>query len=44
MPACADDAAIGIDWPISNPLLSAKDAAAPFLADVPAERLPVYTP
>lgn len=39
-----DDAAIGIDWPISNPLLSAKDSAAPFLGDVPAERLPVYTP
>ncbi|KLB46262.1 hypothetical protein XEUV315_24515, partial [Xanthomonas euvesicatoria] len=24
--------------------LSAKDSAAPFLGDVPAERLPVYTP
>ncbi|MFO3704937.1 dTDP-4-dehydrorhamnose 3,5-epimerase [Xanthomonas codiaei] len=39
-----DDAAIGIDWPISDPVLSAKDAAAPFLADVPSERLPVFTP
>lgn len=39
-----DDAAIGIDWPISDPVLSAKDAAAPFLADVPGERLPVFAP
>lgn len=30
-----DDPAIGIDWPIEGePLLSAKDAAAPFLADI----------
>ncbi|WP_426788908.1 dTDP-4-dehydrorhamnose 3,5-epimerase [Xanthomonas campestris] len=39
-----DDAAIGIDWPISDPLLSSKDAAAPFLSDVAADRLPVFTP
>lgn len=37
-----DDPAIGIDWPISEPQLSAKDAAAPLLADVAPERLPVY--
>ncbi|MCC4603749.1 dTDP-4-dehydrorhamnose 3,5-epimerase [Xanthomonas campestris] len=37
-----DDAAIGIDWPISNPVLSPKDAAAPFLADVPPDRLPTF--
>jgi len=37
-----NDAAFGIDWPISNPLLSDKDAKAPLFADVPAERLPVY--
>jgi dTDP-4-dehydrorhamnose 3,5-epimerase len=37
-----NDAAIGIDWPISAPLLSDKDNKAPLLADVPAERLPVY--
>lgn len=36
------DAAIAVDWPITEPLLSDKDAKAPFLADVPAERLPVY--
>ncbi|WP_127168838.1 dTDP-4-dehydrorhamnose 3,5-epimerase [Xanthomonas sp. BRIP62415] len=39
-----NDAAIGIDWPISDPLLSAKDAKAPFLDEVPADRLPVYMP
>lgn len=37
-----NDAAIGIDWPVSEPLLSAKDAQAPFLAEVPPERLPEY--
>lgn len=39
-----DDAAIGVDWPISQPMLSAKDAVAPFLADITPDRLPVYTP
>ena len=29
-----DDPAIGIDWPIAQPILSAKDAAAPLLKDV----------
>lgn len=38
-----NDAAIAVDWPIAEPQLSGKDAAAPFLADVPPERLPVYT-
>jgi dTDP-4-dehydrorhamnose 3,5-epimerase len=28
-----DDPAIGIDWPVTAPALSAKDAAAPLLAD-----------
>ena len=37
-----DDAAIGIDWPVSGPLLSEKDAKAPFLGDVAVDRLPVY--
>ena len=37
-----DDASLAIDWPVSTPLLSDKDARAPFLADVPAERLPAY--
>ena len=35
-----DDADLAIDWPVSAPVLSAKDAAAPFLADVAADRLP----
>jgi dTDP-4-dehydrorhamnose 3,5-epimerase len=39
-----NDPAIGIDWPVANPLLSAKDEAAPLLADVAPERLPLYTP
>ena len=37
-----NDAALGIDWPISAPLLSDKDCKTPLLAEVPAERLPVY--
>ena len=39
-----DDPAIGIDWPVSDPQLSAKDAVAPLLADIAPERLPVFTP
>lgn len=39
-----NDAAIGIDWPVAEPQLSAKDAKAPLLADIAQERLPVYTP
>jgi dTDP-4-dehydrorhamnose 3,5-epimerase len=35
-----NDAALAIDWPIAEPSLSEKDMQAPFLADVPAERLP----
>jgi dTDP-4-dehydrorhamnose 3,5-epimerase len=37
---CWDDPAIGIDWGVTNPSLSARDAAAPRLADV--RKLPVY--
>jgi dTDP-4-dehydrorhamnose 3,5-epimerase len=37
-----NDAAIGIDWPVAGPLLSEKDKASPFLADVPADKLPAY--
>ena len=39
-----NDADLAIDWPISSPSLSPKDAAAPFLADIPEERLPLYAP
>ena len=37
-----NDAALGIDWPVAAPLLSGKDERAPLLAELPAERLPVY--
>lgn len=37
-----NDAAIGIDWPLAAPQLSAKDEKNPFLADVPEDKLPVY--
>ncbi len=37
-----NDAALAIDWPVSAPSLSDKDATAPFLAEVAPERLPVY--
>jgi len=39
-----DDAQLAIDWPVSAPSLSDKDAKLPFLADVPEERLPLYVP
>lgn len=37
-----NDPALGIPWPIAEPLLSAKDRAAPRLEDAPV--LPVYRP
>ena len=37
-----DDARLAVDWPVRDPLVSDKDAAAPFLDDVPAGRLPTY--
>ena len=39
-----NDPAIGVDWPISEPSLSGKDAIAPLLKDVPLDRLPAYEP
>lgn len=39
-----NDGDIGVDWPLASPLLSDKDAAAPFLADIPVARLPAYAP
>jgi dTDP-4-dehydrorhamnose 3,5-epimerase len=38
-----NDPEIGIGWPVQAPILSAKDAAAPRLADV-LDRLPRYSP
>jgi dTDP-4-dehydrorhamnose 3,5-epimerase len=38
-----NDADIAIDWPLSAPLLSDKDAKAPFLREVPRDKLPKYT-
>ncbi len=37
-----NDPALGIAWPVSEPVLSGKDAAQPFLKDQPEEQLPVY--
>jgi dTDP-4-dehydrorhamnose 3,5-epimerase len=37
-----NDADIAIDWPIDAPLLSDKDATAPFLNNVASDRLPVF--
>ena len=39
-----NDAALAIDWPVAEPLLSDKDTRSPLLADIPAERLPAYLP
>jgi dTDP-4-dehydrorhamnose 3,5-epimerase len=38
-----NDPQIGVDWPVGDPVLSAKDAAAQPLAEL-MEKLPVYTP
>lgn len=35
-----NDAELAIDWPVANPQLSAKDAAAPGLRNLVAERIP----
>jgi dTDP-4-dehydrorhamnose 3,5-epimerase len=37
------DARIGIQWPVSEPLLSAKDRCNPLLEAIPAERLPRWS-
>ncbi len=38
-----DDPQLAIDWPLAAPELSDKDQRAPLLADMPSERLPVFT-
>lgn len=37
-----DDPQIAVDWPVADPQLSEKDAKAPLLAEVAAERLPIF--
>ncbi|MCO5054651.1 dTDP-4-dehydrorhamnose 3,5-epimerase [Thermomonas sp.] len=37
-----DDPQLGIDWPLREVARSAKDASAPLLAEIPADRLPVW--
>lgn len=37
-----NDGDIGVDWPVAEPQLSAKDERAPFLAEVARERLPPW--
>ncbi len=39
-----DDPAIGIDWPVAEPVLAPKDAAAPLLSEIDPTRLPRYAP
>jgi dTDP-4-dehydrorhamnose 3,5-epimerase-like enzyme len=36
-----NDPALAIEWPVSEPLLSAKNRSNPNLADVPTELLPL---
>jgi dTDP-4-dehydrorhamnose 3,5-epimerase len=36
------DPALGIAWPIEDPLLSAKDQGLPLLKDIPEEQLPLF--
>jgi dTDP-4-dehydrorhamnose 3,5-epimerase len=37
-----NDPALGIPWPVAAPLLSAKDAVLPRLADIDKARLPRF--
>ena len=39
-----NDAQLAVDWPVSEPLLSDKDAVSPFLSDIAPERLPEFVP
>ena len=38
-----NDADIGVDWPLSDPLLSDKDRKTPLLKDVAIDRLPIFS-
>ncbi len=37
-----NDPALRIAWPVTQPILSGKDGSYPCLADIPADRLPVF--
>jgi dTDP-4-dehydrorhamnose 3,5-epimerase len=37
-----NDPDLGIDWPVTDPLISEKDRRNGTLKDLPAERLPAY--
>jgi dTDP-4-dehydrorhamnose 3,5-epimerase len=37
-----NDSAIGISWPVTNPILSPKDQAGLSLSSIPRQRLPIY--
>jgi len=39
-----NDADIGIDWPVSEPLLSDKDIKTPLLKDIASDRMPIFSP
>jgi dTDP-4-dehydrorhamnose 3,5-epimerase len=38
-----NDARLAIDWPVTQPSLSDKDAKAPLLDEIPESRLPLHT-
>ena len=38
-----DDPEIGIKWPVAEPVLSGKDADAPRLSEIPADKLPDFS-
>jgi dTDP-4-dehydrorhamnose 3,5-epimerase len=37
-----NDPELAVEWPVAEPIISAKDLAAPTLAQVPPDRLPKY--
>ena len=37
-----NDPALGVPWPVDQPILSSKDAVQPFLREMPENHLPVY--
>lgn len=39
-----DDPSLAVGWPVTGPLLSERDAAAPLLAELPSTSVPTYEP